>query len=224
MVSLVHDTEMRRLRELADEYRERGYRAVIYPGERELPVFLKGTRIDLLAEGPKEKVVVALAVADELSKSARITKLAKLLDDRAGWRFEVDVMAAPPRAEELEHDTSLRPLTADEIPSRLSEAWGLRQGGHSEAAHLLAWAAIEALMRKVLVSQGIGVRESVPSTLVKSLYSFGLVSKGDYEILRKALDQRNALVHGFRPANRQHLNTQALITVADKLAMAGIAG
>ena len=205
------------LRKLAANYRQRGYRVTIYPGDEDLPAFLKGNDIDLLAQNGKENVVVAVKSSARLAGSPLITRLAELTEDRPDWRFELVVTGSRAPVD----DTSLAPavsLDVEEVPDQLAEASMLRRKGHAEAAHLLAWAAVEALMRDVLDGSGIVIQANSPLQMIKSLYAYGLVSRSDYEMLVNALEQRNAAVHGYKLKGRKGFNTRSLIGVADRLA------
>ena len=82
---------------------------------------------------------------------------------------------------------------------------------------MLAWAAAEAIVRRVLDASALAVDPRLPGKGLKSLFSYGLVTKGDYDVLQAAFGQRNAIAHGFRPAEGKPLNTQAVIRVIRRL-------
>lgn len=69
-----------------------------------------------------------------------------------------------------------------------------------EAAILLAWSATEAALRLVAHEEGIDLTNDSPTFIVNQLLSEGILMKKDQETLRRGIQHRNELIHGFRPS------------------------
>src|SRR5206468_2164916 len=100
---------------------------------------------------------------------------------------------------------------------KLKEAAVLLTNGHRDVAHILTWSAAEAAMRLILEENQIVLQNGAPAELIKLLYSYALISKSEYQVLRDASASRNALAHGLIPKTGRRLNTQPLLRVARRL-------
>jgi hypothetical protein len=83
--------EQQRLREIAREYRQRGYDVIIEPRADQLPGFLAPFRIDMLARSAEETVIVEVRTQESLSDTPELDAVAQALQDHASWRFELVV-------------------------------------------------------------------------------------------------------------------------------------
>lgn len=210
--------ELRRLHEVAAEYRNNGYKVVISPAGSDLPPFLRDVEVDLLARGKKENVVVQVRSRKSLSHSTGLTQLAERLEGKDGWRFELIVAATPQEAGEEIRAAGTKPLRVEDIQDRLAEASALQQNGHDEAAFLLAWTAAEAALRATLAPAGIAaVERPTPAGLVKTLYSYGVIDDADYDLLQRCADLRATIAHGFKPAKPDRKALTDLVDFVDRL-------
>src|SRR5262249_39120316 len=106
-----------------------------------------------------------------------------------------------------------------EIRQRLAEARELLIGNEAAAA-LLVWSAAEAAMRLIASTNKValskGQRES-PLQMAKQLFSVGLVSYEDYELLQGEADLHNRLVHGYRTPPIEREAVRNLIASIEQL-------
>ena len=83
--------EQQRLREIAREYRQRGYDVIIEPSADQLPGFLAPFRIDMLARSAEETAIVEVRTQESLSDAPELDAVAQALQDHPSWRFELVV-------------------------------------------------------------------------------------------------------------------------------------
>src|SRR4051794_33909561 len=79
------------VREVAREYRKRGYEVLVGPSLDQLPTFLAPFRIDLLARNGEENVVIEVRTRASLTDTPELDAIAQILQDRPSWRFELVV-------------------------------------------------------------------------------------------------------------------------------------
>src|SRR5947209_12941692 len=106
-----------RFREVAEDYRRRGYRVTVEPSVRHLPEFLRPYHPDLIAEGADESVVVVLKSSGRASETDDWGRLAEAVGEHPGWRLEL-VLGGD------EHRLAAEPISRPEVEARLEQ--GLR--------------------------------------------------------------------------------------------------
>src|SRR6266850_2892678 len=183
-----------KLQEIAGEYEARGYEVVVEPGPEKLPKFLAGFRPDLVARGPNESVVVEIKVGTKTAASERFRELAEIIQHQPGWRFSLVVI--DPRSDEVAPPTQ-QLLDRQAIVDRLGRANALLKTGATDAAFLLMWVAVEALLRHIATREGLPLERVPSSSLMKELFSLGILSRSELDVAQRAFSVRNALVHGF---------------------------
>lgn len=194
MNSLDHEAYRQKLQEIAGEYEARGYEVVVEPGPEKLPEFLAGFHPDLVARGPNESVVIEVKVGTKTAASERFRELAETIQRQPGWRFSLVVI--DPRSDEVAPPTQ-QLLDRKEIADRLGRANELLRTGATDAAFLLMWVAVEALLRHIATREGLPLERVPSSSLMKELFSLGILSRSELAVAQRAFSVRNALVHGF---------------------------
>ena len=194
---LLKETHERRLREVADSYRERGYDVRIEPSGEQLPPFLEGFRPDLIARKDGESLVVEVKVGTRSSAIERYRDLAERVNAEPGWRLVVHYV---PERGPLEIPEEGAALEFEEIADRIGRSDELHAAGDSDAALVVLWTAVEALLRQHARRDAIPVETLPSNALVKELYSAGEISMEQFDVLEKALKLRNSAAHGFRIA------------------------
>lgn len=189
-----HETYRQKLQEIAAEYQARGYEVLVEPGADKLPEFLASFRPDLVARGPNESVVVEIKVGTKTAASERFRELAETIQRQPGWRFSLVVI--DPRSDEVAPPTQ-QLLDRKDIAARLERANELLNTGTVDAAFLLLWVAVEALLRHIATREGLPLERVPSSSLMKELFSLGLLSRSQLDVAQRAFSVRNALVHGF---------------------------
>ena len=186
--------EAQKIQEVAAEYEAQGYKVVVEPSPTKLPEFLEGFHPDLIAHGPNESVVVEVKMGTQTAASERFGELVQAVQDQPGWRFSLVII--DPRADEVASATQPL-LDLKEIRERLERADTLLKTGTPDAAFLLIWVSVEALLRQTAIREGLPLERVPSSALVKELFSLGILSQIELDITQDALPARNALVHGF---------------------------
>ncbi len=207
--------EQHRLREVAREYRERGYEVILEPMPDQLPTFLASFRIDMLARNAEENVIVEVRTQESLTDVPELDAIAQALHDKASWRFELVVTNPKDRGIlQFKNATSLDYL---DITYRLQEARQLSDQEHGEAALLLAWSATEALLRAIAEQEAISIVQTNPSQLAKSLFIYGVLDKQQYQTLQVADQARNTVSHGYKEQQSLVTTFEQVIHLAEQL-------
>src|SRR5262245_28175424 len=194
MNNFSHEAYRQKLQEIAAEYEARGYEVLVEPRPEQLPEFLAGFRPDLVARGPNESVVVEVKVGTETAASERFRELAEIVQRQPGWRFSLVVI--DPRSDEVTPPTQ-QLLEQKEIADRLGRAHELLKAGATDASFLLLWVAVEALLRHIATREGLPLERVPSSSLMKELFSLGILSRSELDVAQRTFAVRNALVHGF---------------------------
>jgi REase_AHJR-like len=213
--------EQQRLREIAREYRARGYEVLLEPTPDQLPAFLRSFRIDMLARNAEENVIVEVRTHESLTDAPELDVIAQALDAHTSWRFELVVTNPKDRATmPFKNATS---LNYRDIMYRLREARQLSEQEHGEAALLLAWSAAEALLRAIADEEAIASTQTSPSQLVKSLFTYGVLDTEQYQTLQAGLHARTMVVHGYKEQQSFVRIVGQILHLADQLLQQHIA-
>jgi len=188
--------ERQRARVLAEEYRRKGYEVVEEPSQEQLPDFLAGYHPDLLIRKGDEAIVVEVKSRTSLAQETQVRELARLLRTKPGWNFELIVVGEEERWRAPE---GAHPFDRDDILRGLAAAEQLLHTGFADAALLLAWSASEATVRLLTEEEAIMLERLAPLYILKQAAMHGVVSREEYHFLTKAMEYRNAFVHGFKP-------------------------
>ena len=78
------------------------------------------------------------------------------------------------------------------------------------------WVSVEALLRHIATREGLPLERVPSSSLMKELFSFGILSRSELEVAQRAFSVRNALVHGFA-TTRLDETSRELARLAQKL-------
>lgn len=195
MTTAIDTRERRRLASLAREYRERGYEVVTHPRREELPAFLRDFELAMVAHGDGERVVFQVVTKQGLREtSQQIKQLAEAIERHPDWRFELVV--TNPRSDLTEPPHGEEP-NVQEIMKRLGDARELLSEGQAENAGLVAWAATEAVLRRLAARHDVGLDRLEPGYVLKQLYVLGLLSSDDLDLMQAAMRERNLIAHGF---------------------------
>lgn len=183
------------LLDVANEYKEQGYRVVILPTGEDLPQFLAAFKPDIIAYGNNENVVVEVKTRHMLAEADYLPALADTIDSMTGWRLDL-VASNPPTAVTVAQDAE--ELSHTEIRNRLVTVQQLSNMTQEEAATLLAWSATEAALRLVAKKKGVQLESDHPMFIIKKLFSLGILSREDYDLFYEGMHLRNVIAHGYR--------------------------
>ena len=180
---------------LAEEYRRQGHEVIEAPSTEQLPDFLSGYHPDLLIRRGTENVVVEVKSRSSLARDFQIRDLARLLHARPGWNFELVVVS---EGEEQRAPEGARPFDREDIRRGIKTAEELLESGAAEAALLLLWSTVEAVVRLLTEEAEIDLDRLTPPYIIKQATANGVISREDHNFLMHAMKCRNALAHGFK--------------------------
>jgi hypothetical protein len=191
-VKMTPTSERQALERIARRYRSEGYEVLISPSPAERPEPLRDFHIDLIARRPDETVIVEVKDARSDKMTPQIASLAELVNSIPHHRFD---FVAIQREAGLAREEW---LDATALRERVEEAGLVFQRELPEAAIMLLWSATEGILRLLADREHLTLSSRGPQTMVKTLYSQGVIDKDEYEILEQAGRLRNVAVHGFR--------------------------
>lgn len=205
--------ERDRIQALAEEYRGQGYDVAVEPAPHELPDFLSGYRPDLIVTRGGETTVVEVKSRRSLAAEAQAREIARLVEGRPGWRFELVIVGSEPP------DPPLGSVAFDHtgVQRTLEEARSLLNNGYTGPALLSGWAALEAALRLLLNAEGVELRRLAPAYLLKQAAEEGIISRDDYRSLSALMAERNAIAHGFESESISPTNVSGLLELAQRL-------
>jgi REase_AHJR-like len=189
----IQKRERSRLLDLANEYKAKGYKVIIEPRPCERPLFLINFRPDLIAMSARDNVVFEVKTKNSFKDSDDLDEIAQVVGAQDNWRFELVI--TNPRFK-THNDISLKTCK-----TRLNEARRLLKQNLHTSSLLTAWVATESLLRKLIGNDKQLKLNTLPSQFVKTSYSLGLLSESEFDLLTKAAQARNMVVHGFEFPN-----------------------
>lgn len=199
--------ERRRVEELAQEYRDRGYTVSVEPRQEELPPFLRGTQPDLIAIADTESVIIEVKRADELRASEDLPEIARRVEGQPGWRFEL--VAVPVQRQ----DPQLQWRWSNDVArQRLLEARKLAAAGHNQAAFLLAYAATEAVLF-AWASSWLSSSVDLPTAtaVAKRMVVTGALPQREVVLFERLARLRNSVAHGIKEPELRPRDVQSLV-------------
>ncbi len=209
----IRQLEHDRLRQLAEEYNEKGYETILEPGPDQLPDFLQSFRPDLIVRKDDEATVIEVKSRRSLSQNPQIREMARLVQGRKGWNFELILMGGGAETQLLD---GAEPYEEADILSKMEDAKKLAHSKFPDAALLYAWSAAEAALRLTADREDMEIKPLKPLHTIKTLTMEGIRSRNDYQFLTTAKKIRNAVVHGYKSKELNPDIVQRLITFTEK--------
>jgi len=200
------------LRQVAKRYEQEGYAVILRPNRDQLPPFAADFGVDILATKGDQRVIVEVKRnRKDLSDNPKLSQLADIMNTEPGWRLDL-VVVEPENSVQKSVRGAAEP-TVEQIGQMLAEAERLMQSGALSTACMVAWAGLEAAMRRVL-HQDHG---ATPNALLRSIYASGDISKADFSLLDEAYKLRTQIVHGFMPTKLDERLVAEIIRAARHL-------
>lgn len=184
----------RRIREIVKDYQSKGYTVIVNPKQSELPSFIKGFQPDIIAKREDENVLIEVKTKTDRADLRQFESLAAELQKKKNWRFEV--VFTNPKSKPLALDNQ-RTLNDQSVNRRIAEINKLINYDSFEAAFLLSWATIEAVLRQKLTNEKSATIEKQTLSVIRTMFSLGLLNQRDYKLLQEINQKRNHLIHGF---------------------------
>jgi REase_AHJR-like len=187
--------QLAKLNQVAAEYRANGYEVSIHPFGDGIPPFLAEDVPDMIATSGDDRVIIEVKASPEV-ESDRTVRIAEAVAANPPWRFEL-VTANPSAAADVPAFGELVPI--ERVKELFANVELLLEQQHLEAAALVAWGAIEAILRRHANVAGLDLERQSSSRLLTELYGLGEIDPLLYGRLLQLMEFRNAVAHGFRP-------------------------
>ncbi|HFJ9378300.1 hypothetical protein [Bacillus thuringiensis] len=198
----------KKIKEVANQYIQKGYTVFIDPVSHDIPDFLKNFSPDIIAISNDDKVIIEVKSKTTLIHSKELESMANLINQQDGWRFELVVT----NSKNLENENQ-EELSLNAVINMLTEAEKLLEYDFLNASFIIAWSAFETVVRNKLKQENVKSEYTNISQSIKNLYTFGLVSKQEYDFLQNQFKIRNLVVHGFKSPYIDPQNIRILIAL-----------
>jgi hypothetical protein len=114
--------------------------------------------------------------------------------------------------------TDEREPSVTEIQLQLESARNAISHGLDSAALLLAWGAIEAILRRNALRAGFEGKVRIqPTILIRELYALGRLTRDELQVLESARQQRTTVAHGLSSAQIDRNVVLQIIRLAELL-------
>jgi len=193
--------ESNKVRNIAQEYEERGFLVLREPSPESLPLFLRGLDYhpDLIAKSESKNFIIEVKSTGAIKDSTSLIKAAELINEQPDW--ELDLVLTNPRIKDkpiIEEQIDFDELQADfnraiSLSNMQSQQY---QENYSDAALLLLWAYLESLMRLILKLEDTSYKSRSAGALVRDLTIQGIISRRQNQFLERMLKIRNEIAHG----------------------------
>ncbi len=183
------DAQVKRLYEVAQEYRAKGYGVIVGPSQHELPEFLRGFEPDLVVTSDADNAAVIIKPRRALLGTNASSRMAAAIEQQPGWRCELVLVPSGADLEQRLPDSA----SVNRVGELLAQAHSLRG---SCIAIIPAMAAAETAMLIALEREGLDLASPYPSAAMKTLFAYGLLSREQYDELDAATRVRDDVAHG----------------------------
>lgn len=205
--------EEQSVEKIAQELRADGYEVIREPAPAEFPFDLGGYRPDLIARRGDEGLVIEIKASERLASVDQVAEAAEVVSHHTGWRF---LLLTADRMRERTVADLVKLATPEEIGERSRIAEALIGSDNLAAGVLIAFSAIEALLRRLAVARAIPAEALSTTALVKQLYSLGALSRTQLEDLIALAQVRDAIAHGSSEQQGRD-STQKLLSLLHEL-------
>lgn len=209
-------TEYNKVRQVARQYEKNGYKVVIKPQRNDIPSFIKNYEPDIIAKSESDNVVIEIKRRADFATIEKLRETADIINKRANWRFELIVISGSEESSE-QRRKSTQELGQDDITNNLSTVHEMLQKGYLDSAFLLLWGTFESIARQLLLIDNKNLNNKTPLVLIKTLFSFGYLTRTDLDNLENLFGTRNQIVHGYKATNFDKKNIDKLIAIVKKL-------
>jgi hypothetical protein len=210
MQTSVASAATRRVEQIAQEYRDKGYEVLVEARAPQLPEPLARYRPDLVVRKGDEVVVIEVKSRESLG-DPQLQELAEVVRRQPGWRFELVLIRLEPGP------PGTKEWNADDIAHNLGQVATLLRSGHQEAALLLAWSAAEATLRLLAYEERLALEREDGPYLLKLLATRAVITREQHDLLWEVLQLRNAIAHGLKPPELDPSNVEDLYKTISEL-------
>lgn len=195
MADIRTDEHLKAQRNVAREYRRRGYDVVEQPRGESLPPFLRGFAPDLIAMKDDDHAVIEIKTAEALRGSNEIKELAAAVETHRGWRFELISLG-------LHKDANLAAPSESGLEHLLDAAVTAHESGQRELSLIYLVSLLDELVRDAAIQHRLRGRDRSTHAIIADLAFQGIIGGTTADVLDQAWDWRNAIVHGRATAER----------------------
>jgi hypothetical protein len=182
---------------IASRYQDEGFHVSVQPQGDQIPQFLAGFHLDMIATRGNEGVVVEVKTNRiDLSSDPDVARLAEIVNAQPGWRLDLVVLQAESHVEKAAQEAG--EPSDEQLDQILKTADELADKGYANYACVVAWAGLEAAMRRVRDEVELYGRTTA-TELMRTMYSNGFLSREQFDRLRESYKLRTQTVHGLVP-------------------------
>ncbi|MFC3193198.1 hypothetical protein ACFODZ_02975 [Marinicella sediminis] len=214
--------ELKKIKDLARDYKSKGFEVSISPKGKAIPGFMKKFNFvpDLIAKSQEETFVIEVSSKESVNRLKELSDLVKAIEKKNGWRF-VLVMTNPressatsiqsPMPELIELQTSYKKLLK---LKNVSENYGR---DFDQAILLHAWSIIEGALRMYNYSVKSNTQFRNPKSIVRDTVMYGFISLKEGEFLSEMIEIRNRITHGEVETKISKASLKKLIMLCESL-------
>lgn len=217
-----HNTQQRELtkaKEVANEYKKKGFRVILEPSSSDLPKELKNLNFqpDIIATSGETNLIIEVKTFKSI-KNRSVVELAEKIKEIEGWDFEL-VYTNPKNKIEL--------LDASDSNSFIEAKQGLERAAnflntdaskeYLDAALLLIWSAVENALRENYKTYKPSEKITIPRVLIRDSVMLGIIGKNDKNFLESMMIKRNEFSHGIYKSKVNRKDLEKLIKLGESI-------
>ena len=209
-------TGYNKIRQVAKDYEKNGYKVIIEPRDEDIPSFIKNYQPDIIATSGNDNVIIEVKTRTDFSTIEKLRDIADIVNKRESWRFEL-IVTTTKQATQSETKKRTLELEQSEIEENFKAVKLILKQDLFSSAFMLLWATLESISRQLLLVDKKNLNNKAPLVLIKTLFSFGYLTRTDLESLEKLFIVRNQIVHGYKTKGLDMNTVKRLLTIVDKL-------
>ena len=189
--------ESKFLRNMQQVSEARGLRFYINPPREIVPDFLGDFQPDAIALGPDGGIIFEVKNQRNPASERQFAAIARRISAQKGWELRMIYLNPP-----MDETPPIAKPTPEQLQDTFREIEALAKGGHSAAALVTAWAALESLARLASSYNEVERPTSLsPMQAVQRLAEEGYLEHEAANRLREMVKLRHAVVHGDLSVN-----------------------
>lgn len=219
MKNSTQQREASKAKEVANEYKKKGYRVILEPRLSDLPDALKKLKFqpDIIATLGDTNLVIEVKTFESI-KNRNLAELAERIKAIEGWDFEL--VYTNPKNRPLLPSESMAD-SYEEVKSSLDRAAKFLDTDASkeypDAGLLLIWSAVENALRVNYKTYKPDSKTSIPRVLVRDSVMLGIIGKNDQVFLESMMTKRNEVSHGVMKSKILKRDLERLIKLGNSI-------
>lgn len=214
--------ELKKIRELARDYKKKGFSVSIEPQGNSIPSFIRELNFtpDLIAKSQEESHVIEVSSRDTAERLRELSKIVDAIEKKRGWRF-ILVMTNPRTSSVASAQPPIPELP--ELQSsykNLSKLMSLSSNYGNEFDHailLLAWSIIEGALRMYNYTGKSTMPVRTPQSVVRDAVMIGFITQKEGEFLDSIAKIRNSVAHGAADTKIREASLKKLVKLCESL-------